>query len=44
VLFGIPKRSDRRERQTNYAGGIFTDAVHGADGQGFYKINVQIAP
>ncbi len=33
--FGIPM-------QTNYSGGAFTDATHGAENEGFYKIDVQI--
>ncbi|MBL7015991.1 MAG: beta-glucanase [Kiritimatiellales bacterium] len=28
--------------ETNYVGGVFTDTVHGAEGQGFYKIEVKI--
>jgi hypothetical protein len=30
--------------QTNYTGGVFTDAVHGAEPNVFYQIEVQVAP
>ena len=28
----------------NYSGGTFTDTVHGADSEGFYRMEVEIAP
>jgi hypothetical protein len=30
--------------ETNFTGGAFTDAVHGADQKSFYKIEVQLMP
>jgi len=30
--------------QSNYTGGVFTDTVHSANNDGFYRIEVQLAP
>ncbi|MCK5801856.1 MAG: hypothetical protein KAI66_03440, partial [Lentisphaeria bacterium] len=30
--------------QTNYAGGVFTDMVHGAFSEGFYRLKVEVTP